>query len=78
MNDSPLNIKALRERAKLSQHELAALIKVSQPLIVAYESGDRSPNARRLPIIAAALGVEIGDLFITDTPVESTLSSVPA
>ena len=77
MNDSPLNIKVLRERAGLSQHELAALIKVSQPLIVAYESGDRSPNARRLPVIAAALKVSISDLFIPCAPAESS-QPVPA
>lgn len=77
--DKPLlNIKALRIKRGLRQHELAHMIGLKQARVSEYEQGVKSPPIHRLPVIASALGVEIGDLFITDAPVESTLSPVPA
>jgi transcriptional regulator with XRE-family HTH domain len=64
-----LNIKALREQRGLKQYELASMIGIGQAKISEYENGLKMPGVERLPIIAAALGVEISDLFIDDTPV---------
>jgi transcriptional regulator with XRE-family HTH domain len=64
-----LNIKALREQRGLKQYELASMIGIGQAKISEYENGLKLPGVERLPIIAAALGVEISDLFIDDTPV---------
>lgn len=58
-----LNIRDLRKKAGLKQHELAKAIGVTQAKICGYELGNMSPGVHRLPAIAAALGVEINDLF---------------
>jgi len=65
MQNKPiLNIRALRIQRGLKQYQLAKLIGVRQGRISDYESGKKSPSVERLPVIAAALGVEIGDLFV--------------
>lgn len=65
MQNKPiLNIKELRVQRGLKQHQLAKLIGVGQGRISDYESGKKLPGPGRLPTIAAALGVEISDLFL--------------
>ncbi len=61
-----LNIKTLRLKAGLKQHELANLIGVGQSKICEYENGNKLPSVHRLPILADALGVEINDLFLSE------------
>lgn len=65
MQNKPiLNIKELRIQRGLKQYQLAEMIGVRQGRISDYESGKKSPSVERLPTIAAALGVEISDLFL--------------
>jgi putative transcriptional regulator len=79
MNKQPvLNIKALRQRRGLTQQQLADLLGLDQARISAYEVGRKSPPIHRLPVIAAALGVSINDIFAvgqqTDTAHEPAYS----
>lgn len=57
------NIKELREKAGLSQTQLAALIDSHRTHVWHWENGDSRPNNERLPKVAAALGVTIDRLF---------------
>jgi transcriptional regulator with XRE-family HTH domain len=53
----------IREECALSQQGLADASGVNKATINQIERGRRSPNARTLEKLAAALGVEIGDFF---------------
>ena len=50
-------MKVLRERAGVSQHELAQMLAVSQPLVSTWERGLTPIPAPRATQIAEALGV---------------------
>jgi transcriptional regulator with XRE-family HTH domain len=52
------NIASLRDRAKLTQSQLANLTKTSQPYISQLESGDRIPEGEALVLLCKALGVK--------------------
>lgn len=56
-------IAAIRKRLGLTQGQLAERLNVEQPTVQRWESGAREPNMTKLADIAAALGVEPGDLF---------------
>lgn len=58
-----LRIKELRASKGLSQCELAAGVGVSQTVVCNWESEVALPRTRDLPMLAAVLGVGIGDLF---------------
>lgn len=49
-------IRAARVRARLSQRELAAAINGSLTTVSCYESGSRSPSAKRLAKLESVLG----------------------
>jgi len=53
----------IREERGLSQQGLADASGVNKATINQIERGRRSPNARTLEKLAAALGVEMGDFF---------------
>lgn len=53
----------IRKRLGLTQGQLAERLKVEQPTVQRWESGNREPNMTKLADIAAALGVEPGELF---------------
>jgi transcriptional regulator with XRE-family HTH domain len=53
----------IREERGLSQQTLADASGVNKATINQIERGRRSPNARTLEKLAAALGVEMGDFF---------------
>ena len=59
-------LRAIRERKALTQDELAELAGVSRQTVVKIEGGlePRAPTIRKL---AAALGVDPGDLMAPDT-----------
>lgn len=58
------NLKRLRKAAKLSQEALALACGWSgQSRIGNYESGLREPALAEIPIIARAIGVQVGELF---------------
>ena len=57
-------IRALREVCGLTQTELgAAAGGVHKQAVAGWESGRSLPTADKLPLIAAALGVDMADLF---------------
>ena len=57
------NIRAARERKKLSQEELARKIGKDQTAISEYENGKRKLTVTDLPAFATALDVTIGYFF---------------
>jgi transcriptional regulator with XRE-family HTH domain len=59
-------IKFLRNSRGLSQAQLAAVAKVSQPTITQIESGKKDPSVQTLMNIATALDVETAALFTSE------------
>lgn len=57
------NLKNMREAAGLTQKQASEKIGVGQPAVSMWETGDSSPRAEMLPIIAAAYNCQIGELF---------------
>lgn len=57
--NSATRLKALRERFKLSQNDVAKILKVSPALISSYERGERMPSPQKLSSLA--------DLYHTTT-----------
>ena len=55
----------LRERKKITQEELGAVLKVDRSTISKWETGDALPRAEMLPEIAKALDCSIDDLLCT-------------
>ena len=55
-------IKVLREKAGLSQSELAKRAGIPQPHLSRLENAEHSPTHKTLSRIAKALGVPVGDL----------------
>ena len=56
-------IKELREKANISQAELARRLGVTRAAVLFMESADNYPMAWRLPEIADAIGCSIDALF---------------
>lgn len=52
-------IKKAREKARLTQEELAIRLKVSPTVVGNWEQGRRSPALRRLRQIAQILGIKV-------------------
>ena len=50
------NIKSARERAGISQKELAVSMGVAQPTVSNWESGEREPMGKNLAKLAGLLG----------------------
>ena len=57
-------IKALRNRAGLSQDALAAAAKVHRTYIPQLESGRINPTVRSLEKVASPLGLSAGELLL--------------
>jgi len=57
------NIMLFRRRKKLTQKELAKIIKISRVALFNYESGTRVPNSETLVLLAKALEVTPNDLL---------------
>lgn len=60
-----INLKYLREKAKLTQAEVAQGVGKTPSLITMWENGSRQPRADMLPKLARVLGCTIDDLFDT-------------
>lgn len=60
-------IRGARERAHLTQAELAARAGTSQPAISRYEAGTASPSVETLDRLLASMGTRL-ELSITDAP----------
>ena len=56
------NLKCLRLERKMTQDELAELLKTSKQVISRYENGQRSPKVSTVAAFAKALNVPIGAL----------------
>lgn len=57
------NIERVRKAAKLSQAELARLLKISRSSVNEYESGKHEPNFSMLRRIAKVTKTDVADLF---------------
>lgn len=60
------NLKRLRLERKMTQDELAELLKTSKQVISRYENGQRSPKVSTVAAFAEALNVPI--VALTDGP----------
>lgn len=58
-----MRIKELRNKAGLTQLQLAAEMGVGQNAVCAWESEVALPRARQLPELARALGCTIDELY---------------
>lgn len=58
-----MNLRKLRERAGLSQEELAKKLKISQKSISKYERGDRRPSYEVLLTMSSIFGVSVDYLL---------------
>jgi len=56
-------IRSLREQAGLSQETLAAKAGIHRTYLGGVERGERNISLRNIVRLAAALGVQAGDLF---------------
>jgi transcriptional regulator with XRE-family HTH domain len=63
-----MRIRTLRKRNKLLQRELGDACGVSRISVRKWERGTSLPTTDKLPILAATLGVEIGELFGEEDP----------
>lgn len=57
------NVRRSRQKAKLTQEQLALEAKIDLTYVGGIERGRRNPSVLVLARIAAALGVEPGDLL---------------
>lgn len=60
------SIKALRERANLTQIKLAEKLKVKQASVSRWENGDSFPSADKLPELAKILNCSVDDLYSSE------------
>lgn len=58
-----LRIRQLRDRAGMSQRQLAKKLSITQPAVVAWEMERCQPRIKKLPAIAKALGVSVEELM---------------
>ena len=63
-----MEIRKFREAAGLTMTELAGKLGVSVPTVSRWESGEDSPAAPRLPLLADALGCSIDQLYGRGSP----------
>lgn len=57
------NIRAARARADLTQGEVAAKVGINVGTLQKYESGEMTPGADKLPVLAEVLSVTPNDLL---------------
>lgn len=60
-------IKILREKAGLTQLELAGALNVKQASVSRWENGDSMPSADKLPELAKIFGCSIDDLYKSES-----------
>jgi len=58
-----MELKSYRLKNKLTQSELAKILKIDQTAVSKWETGETMPSASILPFIAEALGCTIDDLY---------------
>lgn len=57
------NLRKAREDAGMTHADVARAVRVSREAVSQWESGETAPLARRIPQIAAALGVDVATLL---------------
>ena len=62
-----MRIRELRERRGLTGTELARMTGVTPPAVIGWENGLVAPSADKLPVLAAMLDCEVGDLYDDET-----------
>ena len=55
------NLKEVREKANLTQEQLANLINVDRSTITKWETGEAAPRSDKLPMLAKVLDCRIDD-----------------
>ena len=63
-------IQKLRNKAKISQEELAELLSIDRSTVAKWESGSSLPRADKLPRLAEIFNCSIDDLFSEDSAKE--------
>lgn len=58
-----MGLKSLRESKKLTQDEVARVVKASRSTVAMWESQGTMPRADKLPILAKLFDCSIDDLF---------------
>ncbi len=58
-----MKLKYMRERAGLTQEDVAKHLKVSQPTVSMWEKEKNGPKRQMLPAIAELYNCEINELF---------------
>lgn len=58
-----MRIKELREARGIQAKTLAEACGVTPSAVCRWEANDAQPSAEKLPLVAATLGVEVGDLY---------------
>lgn len=71
-----MRIQELRERAGLTQVQLAVRVGVSQGTVSCWESENVLPRTRDLPLLANVLGCSIDELYLQEE--EEALEYDPA
>ena len=66
-----MNIKRYRERAGMTQNDLAQLLRLNQKAVSQWETGETMPSADKLPALARALDCTIDELFADETKAAS-------
>lgn len=61
------DIRSRRKARGMSQLDLAQRVGVSEVAVCLWESGRSNPAADKLPIIAAVLECEVGELYDAET-----------
>lgn len=61
-----LNIRKIRERKKVSQESIAALIGVTQGAVSQWESGNTMPTAQNIIDLARVLDCTTDDILIAE------------
>lgn len=61
-----MNTRIYREKANITQAELAKALNVTQTCIAKWETGEAKPRADKLPELARILNCTIEDLFESD------------
>jgi transcriptional regulator with XRE-family HTH domain len=64
------NLRHLRQKAGLTQAELAKVLRVRQQVVASYEKCLANPEVAKLPTLAKALKVELTELFREEEPKE--------
>ena len=59
--------RGLRERAGMTQEELAQALKVDRSTVTKWETGDALPRTKDLPDVARVLKCTVNDLLCADS-----------